>query len=405
MLYYPYKGGVKMIERKKYLNDLKSLKDKNTIKVITGIRRCGKSTILNMYADYLNSLDSNYNVIRMNFESAKYRHITNAEQLYDYVSDKIVEGSMNYVILDEVQQVSEFEKAVDWLYVEDNTDIYITGSNAFLLSSELATLLSGRYVEIKMLPLSLSEYEIAHPNENIPKMYNEYLQKSSFPGTLELERKNDINLYLDGIYNTVIIKDIVQRNNVSNIASLKNIVEYIFDNIGNISSSTKIANTLSSVGKKVSVPTVESYLDAMVNSYLIYKVSRYDVKGRAHLTTGYKYYVADIGLRYYLLGNKISDTGHILENIVYLELIRRGYQVYIGKVENNEVDFIAYYENTTSYFQVSLTVMEESTLMRELKSLQSIPDHNAKYLLTTDYMGEANYNGIQHINVFDWLLE
>lgn len=395
-----------MIKRNMYMNDLISLKDKDLIKVITGIRRCGKSTLLSTYADYLASLDQESNIIRINFESAKYRNIQNSEQLYTYISERMVDSCQNYIILDEVQQVQDFEKAVDWLYVEDNTDIYITGSNAFLLSSELATLLSGRYIEIKMLPLSFAEYKSANSDEhNIVKLYNQYLQDSSFPGTLELERKNDINLYLDGIYNTVVIKDIMQRNNITNVTTLKNIIEYIFDNIGNLTSSTKIANTLNSVGKKTSVPTVESYLDAMINSYLIYRVSRYDVKGRAHLTSGYKYYVTDIGLRYYMLGNRISDTGHILENIVYLELIRRGYQVYIGKVDNTEVDFIAHYDNNTSYYQVSLSVMDESTLSRELKSLQTINDHNPKYLLTTDYLGDPNYEGIQQLNVYDWLLQ
>lgn len=395
-----------MVKRNIYMNDLISLKDKDLIKVITGIRRCGKSTLLSSYADYLSSSDDHCNVIRINFESAKYRNIQDSEQLYAYISERIIENVQNYIILDEVQQVKDFEKAVDWLYIEANTDLYITGSNAFLLSSELATLLSGRYIEIKMLPLSFAEYKLANSNEhNLSKLYNEYLQNSSFPGALELERKNDINLYLDGIYNTVIIKDIVQRNNISNVSTLKNIIEYTFDNIGNLTSSTKIANTLNSVGKKTSVPTVENYLEAMLNSYLIYKVSRYDVKGRAHLTTGYKYYVTDIGLRYYMLGNRISDMGHILENIVYLELIRRGYQVYIGKVDTTEVDFIAHIDNNTSYFQVSLSVMDENTLTRELKSLQAINDHNPKFLLTTDYLGTPNYEGIQQLNVFDWLLQ
>ena len=312
---------------------------------------------------------------------------------------------MNYVFLDEVQQVTNFQKAVDWLYTKKNIDLYITGSNAYLLSGELATLLSGRYVEIKMLPLSFKEYVSFFSDQSgTAQLYMKYLTNSSFPGTLELVRKQDIRVYLEGIYNTILIKDIVTRKKISDPSMLESVVEFMFDNIGNICSSTKIANTMSTAGRKISVPTVENYLSALTDSYILYKAERYDIKGKQRLATGYKYYVADIGLRYYLLGTKQTDSGHILENIVYLELIRRGYEVYVGKIGNAEVDFIAVNSEGTEYYQVSQSVLEEQTLQRELAPLELIRDHNPKYLLTMDYTPLTSYNGIKQINVLEWLL-
>lgn len=396
-----------MIERKEYLENLISFKDKNLIKVITGIRRCGKSTMFELYQSYLkeNGVEEEQ-IITVNLEDGDYRGIRTSEKLYQYVESKLVKSNKNYVFLDEVQQVENFQEAVDWLYVKKNVDLYITGSNAFLLSGELATLLSGRYVEIKMLPLSFKEYISAYPgNTNTGALYMNYLQNSSFPGTLELARKQDIRVYLEGIYNTILLKDIVTRKKISDPSMLQSVVEFMFDNIGNMCSSTKIANAMTSSGRKISVPTVENYLSALCDSFILYKVGRYDIKGKQYLATGAKYYVADIGLRYFILGTKQADMGHILENIVYLELIRRGYEVHIGKVGDAEVDFIAIGAEGEEYYQVSQTVLEEQTLKRELSSLDAIKDHNPKYLLTMDYTPLTSYNGIKQVNVLEWLLK
>ncbi len=396
-----------MIERNEYLENLISFKDKNLIKVITGIRRCGKSTMFELYQSYLkeNGVEEEQ-IITVNLEDGDYRGIRTSEKLYQYVESKLVKSNKNYVFLDEVQQVENFQEAVDWLYVKKNVDLYITGSNAFLLSGELATLLSGRYVEIKMFPLSFKEYISAYPgNTNTGALYMNYLQNSSFPGTLELARKQDIRVYLEGIYNTILLKDIVTRKKISDPFMLQSVVEFMFDNIGNMCSSTKIANAMTSSGRKISVPTVENYLSALCDSFILYKVGRYDIKGKQYLATGAKYYVADIGLRYFILGTKQADMGHILENIVYLELIRRGYEVHIGKVGDAEVDFIAIGAEGEEYYQVSQTVLEEQTLKRELSSLDAIKDHNPKYLLTMDYTPLTSYNGIKQVNVLEWLLK
>lgn len=396
-----------MIKRNEYLEDLKSFKDKHLIKVVTGIRRCGKSTMFELFQDYLKEQGiEDEQIIIVNLEDGDYRNLYTAETLYEYVNSKLKKDKKNYVFLDEVQQAENFQVAVDWLYAKKYVDLYVTGSNAFLLSGELATLLSGRYVEIKMLPLSFSEYASAYPdNTNLPSLYMEYLQNSSFPGTLELTRKKDIRTYLEGIYNTVLMKDIVTRRKISDPAMLQSVVEFMFDNIGNLCSSTKIAGTMTSSGRKISVPTVESYLSALSDSFILYKVGRYDIKGKQYLATGSKYYVADIGLRYFLLGTRQTDMGHILENIVYLELLRRGYEVHIGKVGDAEVDFIAINAEGEEYYQVALSVMEEQTLNRELSALDSIKDHNPKYLLTMDNTPLTSYNGIKQIHVLDWLMK
>lgn len=395
------------IVREAYLEDLISLKDKNLIKVITGIRRCGKSTMFELYQDYLrtNGIEEEQ-IISVNLEDGDYRSIRTADTLYEYIVEKLVKDRQNYVFLDEVQQAENFQEAVDWLYVKKNVDLYITGSNAYILSGELATLLSGRYVEIKMLPLSFKEYVSAFPdNQNLAELYRNYLTNSSFPGTLELERKQDVRMYLEGIYNTILLKDIVTRKRISDASILERVVEFMFDNIGNLCSSTKIANAMTSGGRKISVPTVESYLSSLTDSYILYRAGRYDIKGKQYLTTGFKYYVADIGLRYYLLGTRQVDQGHILENIVYLELLRRGYEVHIGKIGDAEVDFIAINSEGQEYYQVSQSVLEEQTLQRELASLEAIKDHNPKYLLTLDYTPTVSHNGIRQMNVLEWLIK
>ncbi|MDO4308651.1 MAG: ATP-binding protein [Eubacteriales bacterium] len=394
-----------MIKREEYLEDLLNFKEKKLIKVVTGIRRCGKSTLFEIYqSELLCNGVSSAQIITVNLEDGDYRHVRTSEALYEYVSGRLLRDKMNYVFLDEVQQVKDFQEAVDWLYVKKNVDLYITGSNAYLLSGELATLLSGRYVEIKMLPLSFREYISAFPgNTNTSQLYMNYLTNSSFPGTLELERKQDIRMYLEGIYNTILMKDIVTRRKISDPSMLESVVAFMFDNIGNVCSSTKIANSMTSAGRKISVPTVESYLSALTDSFILYKVGRYDIKGKQHLATGFKYYAADIGLRYFLLGTRQTDMGHILENIVYLELLRRGYEVYVGKTGDTEVDFITFNSEGEEYYQVSLSVLDEKTLRRELSSLEAIKDHNPKYLLTMDYTPLTSHNGIKQINVLEWL--
>ena len=396
----------RMVERRETLEDLISFRDKNLIKVVTGIRRCGKSTMFELFQDYLKGTGvGEEQILTVNLEDGDYRDIRTSKVLFEYVESRLSQGKQNYVFLDEVQQVHHFQECVDWLYAKKNVDLYITGSNAYLLSGELATLLSGRYVEINMQPFSFKEYVSAYPNTtNMSEAYLNYLQNSSFPGTLELNRKKDIRTYLEGIYNTILLKDIVTRKKIADPSMLQSVVEFVFDNIGNVCSSIKIANTMTSAGRKISVPTVESYLSALVESFIIYKVGRYDIKGKQYLATGAKYYVADIGLRYFLLGTKHTDMGHILENIVYLELIRRGYEVHIGKVGDAEVDFVAINADGVSYYQVSQTVMEEQTLKRELAPLDAIKDHNPKVLLTLDYAPLTSHNGIKQINALEWLL-
>ena len=300
----------------------------------------------------------------MNLEEYEFNDIVDYNDLYNYVNSKLVKDKMNYVFIDEVQKVTDFQKACDSLYIKKNVDLYITGANSKLLSGELATLLSGRYVEIKMLPLSFKEYISYVGESDIQKKYVDYITKSSFPYTLKLDSSKEIRMYLDGLYNTVIVNDIAERKEISDIGMLKDVIKFMFDNVGNLCSSTSIANTMTSNGRKISVPTVEKYLEALVESFVLYKVSRYDIKGKNYLTTGSKYYLSDIGLRYYLLGSKNADEGHILENIVYLELLRRGYQVYIGKNDDNEVDFVAKNEKGEEYYQVSFTVKDEKTLER-----------------------------------------
>ena len=397
------------IRRTKYIEELKKWKDKNLIKVVTGIRRCGKSTLFELYIEYLKELKiDDKHIISINLESIDY-DFKNYRELYNYVMSKIKDNKKYYVFLDEVQNIEEFQKAVDSLYIKDNIDIYITGSNAFLLSGELATLLTGRYVEIKMLPLSFKEYISGYEdNNNNQLLFLEYMKNGGMPGILSISDldNNDINTYLDGIFSTVVVKDIMARNKIVNKTLLENIIKFIFDSIGSTISTKKISDTLTSKGISTSNHTVENYIRAFVESYLIYKAERFDVKGKNLLVRDYKYYVVDTGLRSYLLGKKAdSDMGHILENIVYLELLRRGYKVYVGKVDNTEIDFVAENRDGIKYFQVALTVRDEKVLERELRSLQNTGDHYPKYLITMDMDLEADYEGITKINIIDWLLK
>ena len=394
-----------MIERKEYLEELKKWKDKDLIKVITGIRRCGKSTLFELYIDYLkNSGVEEDHIISLNLESPEY-NFKDYLELYNYVNDKIIDDEMYYIFLDEVQVVDKFEKAVDGLYIKKNVDEYITGSNAYLLSGELATLLSGRYIELKMFPLSFKEFTDFYNVDGDEKLYLKYINNSSMPYALKLDSQDEIDKYLDSIFNTILIKDIATRKNISDTGMLRSVTEFMFSSVGNILSIKKIADTLTSSGRSISVHTVESYLDALVDSFIFNKVSRYDIKGKQYLQSGEKYYATDVTMRYTLLGRKNIDLGHILENIVYLELIRRGYRVFIGKTGDKEVDFVAENSKGITYFQVAYTVRDEKTLERELKALESINDHYPKYILTMDVDPEVDYNGIRKINVLDWLLD
>lgn len=396
-----------MIQRKEYLKKLIEFRDKQLIKVVTGVRRCGKSTLLKMYQEWLREQGVEASrIISINFEDIDYEELTDYRKLYDYLKEHLNSERMTYIFLDEIQNVADFPKVVDSLYIKNNVDIYMTGSNAYMLSSEIATLISGRYVQIEMLPFSFKEYMESTGSMNDRGVkYTEYLENSSFPQTLELKGQPDeIRDYLEGLYNTIVVKDIVNRKKITDTMMLKSLLRFVFDNIGNPLSSKKIADTMTSAGRKIDVKTVEKYLGALTESYILYQAKRYNIKGKQYLKTLEKYYVVDVGLRFMLLGSKQMDAGHILENVVYLELLRRGYDVYVGKINEFEVDFVAQNSRGTSYFQVALTVRDEKTLQRELRPLQSIRDHYPKMILTLDEDPETQYDGIRRVNARDWLL-
>ena len=403
------------INRDHYLSILKNFKDQQIIKVITGIRRCGKSTLLEIYRDYLrDSMVEESQIISINFEDADYEKLLDRRKLYDYIKTRLVKGKKTYVFLDEIQNVNEFEKTVDSLFINKDVDLYITGSNAYLLSSELATLLTGRYIEIKMLPLSFKEYVSAFKDKtDLSRKFRNYLRYSSFPQAVELYKVNpeNITLFLDGIYHTILLKDVMQRKGITDKNVLEKVTKYLYDNIGNRTSIKSISDNIEGVEKNSSYNTIANYIDALIDSYLIFKANRYDIKGREFLKTQEKYYAVDIGLRYYMLGqSSAKDMGHILENVVYLELLRRGYEVYIGKYDELEVDFVAKKPENTVYYQVALTTRTEENakntiLDRELAPLKRINDNYPKYILTLDDDLDADFDGIKKINVLDWLLE
>ena len=396
-----------LIEREEYLNRLIVLKDKQIIKVVTGVRRCGKSKLLELYQQWLLEQGvEKEQIVSINFEDLDFEELTDYKKLYAYLKERFVDGEMTYIFLDEIQNVDQFPKVVDSLYIKENVDIYITGSNAHMLSSEIATLLSGRYVQIEMLPLSFKEYMISTGDVNDRgTKYIDYLKNSSFPYTLQLkEQPDEMRNYLEGLYNTIVVKDIMDRKKITDPMMLKSILKFVFDNIGSPLSSKKIADTMTSSGRKIDARTVEKYLEALSESYILYQAKRYNVKGKQYLKTLEKYYVVDIGFRFMLLGSKEMDAGHILENVIYLELLRRGYDVYVGKVDEFEVDFVAQNSKGTTYFQVALSVRDEKTLERELRPLQAIKDHYPKVILTMDDDPEVHYDGIRRINARDWLL-
>ena len=385
-------------------------KDTEFIKVITGIRRSGKSTLLLMFKDYLlkNGVKQE-NIIHINFESGLYDNIKNYKDLYQYVKEKIKNNKI-YLLLDEVQNVESWEKAINAFKVDFDIDIYITGSNAYLLSSELSTLLSGRYIEIKMYPLSFKEFLMfnKYDESNLEDKFNEYLKYGGLPAIALIKNNDELILsYLNDIYNTIVKKDIIDRNNIKDIALLENIIKYLFSNVGSPISSNKISDYLNSnkIVQKANHQTIDNYLNMLEKSYIIYKADRIDVKSKALLKTLGKYYVSDTGLRNIILGFRNINEGHLLENVVYLELLRRGYKVNIGKNSDYEVDFVAENTHTIKYYQVTQTLSDEQVKNRELRSLESISDNYGKIILSMDKSINNDYNGIKVKNIINWLLE
>jgi len=396
---------MKNIARNQYLDRLKKHEGHHIIKVITGIRRCGKSTLLELFKEYLLKERGvkKRHIIAINFEDINNEHLLDYKKLYGYILDRVQEGVLNYIFLDEIQQVAQFQKVVDSLYIKKNIDIYITGSNAYMLSGELATLLSGRYVEISMLPLSFKEYYSVNGG-NKHECFTSYLKSTSFPYAATIKDADIVSDYLHGIYNTVLLKDVVQRKKVADVQLLESVVKFLFDNAGNIVSSKRISDTLCLNGRKTTPVTVENYISALCDCYVLYKCGRYDLKGKQYLKSLEKYYLADIGFRHILVGNRGLDVGHILENIIYLELLRRGYTVHIGKVADKEIDFVAQSPKEIVYYQVAQTINTPEIFEREFSPLQKVRDHYKKVVLTMDEIDEV-HNGIEKRNIIDFLLE
>ena len=406
-----------MVQRDEYLNQLKKWKDEQVIKVITGIRRCGKSTLLEMYRDYLKSEGvSDDRIISINFEELEYEELSDYKALYNYIKERLHKTETTYIFLDEIQQVENFQKAVDSLYVKKNTDIYITGSNAYLLSGELATLLSGRYVEINMLPLSFAEFCQIKKSGDKNELFAEYMKNGGLPYITNLgDDSEKIDTYLEGIYNTIIVKDIEERQKrresdpdkrkVTDIALLKNISRFLAGSIGSPISVKSIADYVTSSGRKVSQNTVDDYVEALTEPYIFYPVERYDVLGKQLLKKNRKMYIVDLGLRRHLLARQRYDLGFSLENIIFFELLRRGYSVNIGKVGVAEIDFVARKNDNVSYYQVTASMTEESTFEREMSPLKGITDNYPKTVITLDRFTLGNYEGIEVVNAVDWLLD
>ncbi len=405
-----------MIVRKNYLDKLISWKDHDIIKVITGIRRCGKSTLLKQFQNYLTDNGvTEEQIISINFEDLEFEDLLDYRSLYKYVKNNLLPDKKMYVFLDEIQKVSNFEKAVDSLYIQKNVDVYITGSNAYMLSSDLSTLLSGRYIEISMLPLSFKEvYEEKGGDKE--EVFNQYLKYGGFPYLTAISLDEEqTNMYLEGIYNTVIIKDIEERENrknldpnkrkITDIVLLKSIARYLASTIGSIVSVKNVTGYLTSNGRKVSASTVDDYMEALREAFIFYPVERFDISGKKMLKTLNKWYIVDLALRDYMVPKKTYDLGFSLENTVYFELIRRGYRVSIGKTETAEVDFVAQKNGEMIYYQVSASMLDQRTFERELLPLKSIKDNYKKIVLTLDKLTQGNYEGIKVVNAIDWLLE
>lgn len=404
-----------MVQRKEYLEKLIEWKDDDVIKVVTGIRRCGKSTLLMQYQDYLKSIGIEENqIIAVNFEELEYEELCDYKKLYAYIKDRLVADKITYIFLDEIQKVPSFEKVVDSLYVKPNIDIYITGSNAYMLSGDLATLLTGRYVEISMLPLSFSDY-MQLSDKDKESAFADYIKYGGLPFVATMDRTDDkVDTYLEGIYNTVIVKDIEDRQKrqesnsdkrkINDIPLLKTIAKYLSSVIGSPVSLRGITNYLVSSGRKISANTVSNYVNALIESFIFYPAERFDIVGKQLLKANKKYYMVDLGIRNHILPRKYYDLGFSVENIVFFELLRRGCKVTIGKYQENEVDFVAEKRGEFTYIQVTADMVSESTFDREMKPLYAIQDNYEKIVLTLDKLTVGNYDGIKVVNVIDWLL-
>lgn len=405
-----------MVQRYEYLQQLKEWKEEHVIKVVTGIRRCGKSTLLLQYQQYLKECGvQEQQIISINFEELEYEELQDYKKLYTYLKERLCENKMTYIFLDEIQKVPSFEKVVDSLYVKKNTDIYITGSNAYMLSGDLATLLTGRYVEISILPLSFREY-CEESGEDVEQAFPEYLKNGGMPYVAVMERTTEkVETYLEGIYNTVIVKDIEDRQarreqehskrKVTDIVLLKTIARFLASTIGSPVSAKSVTNYLTSSGRKVSQNTVNDYMEVLAESFVFYPVERFDIAGKQLLKVNRKWYIVDLGIRNHILPKKNYDLGFSIENIVYFELLRRGYRVNIGKYGDTEVDFVARKQDILTYYQVTADMTAETMFEREMRPLQEIRDNYEKIVLTLDRYTLGNYEGIQVKNVIDWLAE
>lgn len=404
-----------MVQRKEYLDQLINWKDEQVIKVVTGIRRCGKSTLLLQFQQWLKENGvTDEQIVSVNFEELEYEDLLDYKKLYQYLKERLVSGKTTYIFLDEIQKVSSFEKVVDSLYVKPNVDLYITGSNAYMLSGDLATLLTGRYVEIKMLPLSFGEFLSMtglEPEQGFP----EYLRSGGMPYIAAMNRTDEkVSTYLEGIYNTVIVKDIEDRQarkesdpskrKITDIALLKTIAKYLASVIGNPVSVRSITDYLISNGRKISPNTVNDYVEALTESFIFYPAERFDIVGKQLLKANRKMYIVDLGLRNHILPRRSYDLGFSLENMVYFELLRRGYKVTIGRVGNTEVDFVAEKQGAYEYFQVTADMTAKETFDREIRPLENIRDNYEKTILTMDRLTPGNYNGIQVRYLLDWLI-
>lgn len=405
-----------MVIRKAYLEQLKSWKDEMVVKVVTGIRRCGKSTLLMQYQDYLreNGVAENQ-IISINFEELEYEHLLDYRALYGYIKERLCADKMTHIFLDEIQKVPDFQKVVDSLYVKKNTDVYITGSNAYMLSGDLATLLTGRYVEISMLPLSFKEY-LDITGGNPETAFADYMRNGALPYIAVMDKTQEkVDTYLEGIYNTVIVKDIEERQSrkesdpgkrkVNDIALLKSIARFLASSIGSPISIKSVTDYLISSGRRVSSNTVSDYMEALAESYVFYPAERFDVVGKQLLKSNKKWYMVDLGLRNHILPRRNYDLGFSIENIVFFELLHRGYQVNIGKYENAEIDFVAQKQGVLTYFQVTADMTAQPTFDREMSSFYRMKDNYEKIVLTLDRFTLGNYEGIKVINVLDWLMD
>lgn len=395
-----------MIERTEYMSLLEKWRDKKIIKVVTGIRRCGKSSLLKRFSERLLAGGvAGEQVQEYNFEDLDNEPLLDYKALYSHVKEGLCSGKMNYLFFDEIQMVDEFQKTIDSLFLLDNVDIYITGSNAHLLSGEIATLLTGRYVEIRLFPFSFKEHLKAMPSgTSVEDAYREYVENGGFPYVMQIRDDREmVREYLTGLYSTIVLKDVVSRKKITDVMMLESVVRFLADNIGNFSVIKRISDTMTSLGRKISAHTIESYISALTDSYIFYSVPRYDAKGKQLLKTGQKLYLADVGLRNVINGAKGGDMGHVLENIVYLELARRGGKIYVGKAGDAEIDFVVMQGERKAYYQVSLSVRNEETMRRELAPLRTITDNFPKYLLTLDNDPTTFHDGIKQQYVLDWL--